>query len=95
MPQINPKKNIIFFSIDCRRQDCYQTFGGIYPSPNIDKLARKGILFKNMYAASASTVMSLSSMINGRYSHDFERYVYPESNPHQFDDNLFSSMQKI
>ena len=94
MPQINPKKNIIFFSIDCRRQDCYQTFGGIYPSPNIDKLARKGILFKNMYAASASTVMSLSSMINGRYSHDFERYVYPESNPHQFDDNLFSSMQK-
>ncbi|MCK5707851.1 MAG: sulfatase-like hydrolase/transferase [Candidatus Aureabacteria bacterium] len=94
MIKLKPKKNIIMFSIDYRRIDLYEAFGGIYPTPNISKLAKRGILFNKMYSPSASTVMSLSSVINGKYPHEFKRFRYPEVNPQYFRNNIFYKMKK-
>jgi len=57
MLKLSPKKNIIYFSIDGRRKDLYGTFGGAFPTPNLDRLAGKSIIFNKMYSAATSTVL--------------------------------------
>jgi hypothetical protein len=95
MIQLRLKKNIVLFSIDSRRQDLYSVYDGIASTPNLERMAKTGIVFNNMYSASASTVMSLSSLINGRWCHEFERISYPERVPHEFADTMFSDFEKM
>ncbi len=69
--KIDIKKNVILLSIDSRRADLYSIYDGLFDTPNVTKLAKNGYIFKNMYSSSASTVMALSSLINGRWCHEF------------------------
>ena len=95
MLKLSPKKNIIYFSIDGRRKDLYGTFGGAFPTPNLDRLAGKSIVFNKMYSAATSTVMSLNSIINGRYAHEMSDSVYdPLAKKVVFHDNLFEEMKR-
>ena len=94
MLKFEPKQNIVFFSVDTRRKDLYSTYSdGVFKTPNLERMAKRGIVFNNMYSTSASTVMSLSSLISGRWCHDFERSNYPERQPHEFADTMFSDFQ--
>lgn len=43
-------------------------YGGEIPTPNIDALARSGILFTNAYASSATCTPSRFSLLTGEYS---------------------------
>ena len=62
------KPNIVLIIIDALRQDHLSCYG--YPkktSPNIDKIAKEGLLFENFYSTSCWTVPSHASLFTGLY----------------------------
>ncbi|MSP61371.1 MAG: hypothetical protein EXR72_13700 [Myxococcales bacterium] len=69
LPDAVPKKpNVILITIDAVRADHVGAYG--YPratTPNIDALAREGVLFKNGWAHSPSTRYSVPAILSGRY----------------------------
>jgi arylsulfatase A-like enzyme len=71
--------NIIFITIDALRADHLGCYG--YPrntSPNIDALAREGVMFTRCFATGSATVYSFPSILTGRYlavkKRDYARY---------------------
>jgi len=79
-----PKANLLLISIDTMRADylsCYAESG--VKTPNIDRIAREGILFKNCSAQIPLTLPSHATLFTGRYpmSHGvYENigYILPE-----------------
>lgn len=64
------KPNIILITVDSLRPDhlgCYGYYRNT--SPNIDKLAREGIIFKNVIAQSNWTASSIPSLLTSTYMH--------------------------
>lgn len=65
------RPNIFLISIDTVRADTLGCYGndrwGTSPSPNIDRLAEKGVLFENFYAPRGQTHPSIASMMTGKY----------------------------
>jgi arylsulfatase A-like enzyme len=70
----NDKYNILFIIIDDLRPDLGAYENYIVKSPNIDKLARQGIIFNNMYAQIAICAPSRDSMLTSRYIDEFGIY---------------------
>ncbi|MBU2104654.1 MAG: sulfatase-like hydrolase/transferase [Nanoarchaeota archaeon] len=73
----NKKPNIIFITIDglrARNLSCYDYKRKT--SPNIDSLAKQGILFKNFFSSYNCTHKSFLSILSGRHLllQDFELY---------------------
>ncbi|MFC6674268.1 sulfatase-like hydrolase/transferase [Marinobacterium aestuariivivens] len=61
-------KNILFIMIDQLRWDCLSCYGHpIVETPNIDRLAAKGVRFDNTYAQGASCGNSRASFYTGRH----------------------------
>ncbi len=66
------RMNVILIVSDTLRRDYLGCYGNEWVStPNIDKFARKSIVFDNAYAASFPTVPARRDIITGKYS-----YVY-------------------
>jgi len=62
------KPNIVLITVDTLRTDHLQCYGySKNISPNIDRLAEKGILFLNTMSQSASTPVSHASILTGLY----------------------------
>lgn len=62
------KKNIIIIGIDALRAKNLGCYGYTHStSPNIDKLAKRGILFKNAYSCINTTDASLTTILSGKY----------------------------
>lgn len=62
------KPNIVLITMDATRADHLSCYG--YPkltTPNLDKLAKKGVLYKNAYATDSWTVPSHASIFTGMY----------------------------
>jgi len=60
--------NVIIVLIDALRADALGCYGCRYkPSPNIDKIAEEGVLFKNAFSCAECTIPSLTSIFSGRY----------------------------
>lgn len=69
-------KNIVLIVLDALRADmlgCYGARKGL--SPNLDKLACEGILYKNAYSASTFTPPSVLSILGGVYSNQYNQYL--------------------
>lgn len=69
-------KNIVLIVLDALRADmlgCYGSREGL--SPNLDKLAQEGILYKNAYASSTFTPSSMLSILGGVYSNKYNQYL--------------------
>ena len=63
--------NILLIIIDTLRADHLSSYGyGRPTSPNIDRLAKEGVLFKYAVSASAWTPPSHASILTGRYPHE-------------------------
>jgi len=61
-------KNILFIMCDQLRFDYLSCYGHkTLPTPNIDKLAERGVLFQNCYVQSPSCGPSRMSTYTGRY----------------------------
>ncbi|TET65722.1 MAG: hypothetical protein E3J56_15350 [Candidatus Aminicenantes bacterium] len=60
--------NVLFVVIDALRPDVVGCYG--YPrniTPNIDKLAKEGVLFEDVYSCSNATDPSITSIFSGKY----------------------------
>ncbi|WP_266081658.1 sulfatase [Haladaptatus caseinilyticus] len=61
-------QNVILLSMDALRADHLSCYGyERNTSPNLDKLANQGILFKNAYSASSHTREAVPAILTGRY----------------------------
>jgi len=62
------KPNIIFLLTDDQRYDALGAMGNtIIKTPNMDKLAKAGILFKNAYVTTSICCVSRASILTGQY----------------------------
>ncbi|GAB3918111.1 sulfatase family protein [Larkinella terrae] len=85
-PENAPEKpNIIFLLTDDHRWDALGAMGNrIIQTPNLDALAKKGILYPNMYVTTAICCVSRASILSGQYEsrhkiNDFVTDFTPEA----------------
>ena len=68
----NQKPNIVFIMADDLTTQAISAYGGIYkdiaPTPNIDKLAKQGMLFQDVLCTNAICGPSRASILTGDYS---------------------------
>ena len=79
------KPNILFIYLDdFGWRDTSYAGSDFYETPNIDALAKNGMIFDNAYAASSNCAPSRASMLTGTYSPRHEIYnvgTKPRGNP--------------
>jgi arylsulfatase A-like enzyme len=79
------KPNIIILLTDDHRWDALGVMGNpIIQTPNLDKLARQGILFRNAYVTTSICAVSRASILTGQYQsrhhiNDFKTSLRPEA----------------
>lgn len=66
--QVPGKPNIIFFLVDDYDKPETSPYGGKVLTPNLDRLAREGMLFNNAYVTSTVCTPSRYTMLTGRYA---------------------------
>ncbi len=72
---IGPDKrpNILFIMSDDHTSQAISAYGGrlarVCPTPNIDRLAREGMLFENCFVTNSICTPSRSAIMTGKYSH--------------------------
>lgn len=95
--QTQPRKpNIIFLLTDDQRWDALGAAGNkIIQTPNLDKLAGKGILFQNMYVTTAICCVSRASILSGQYMsrHKIDDFV-KDFSPEALDKTLPALLKK-
>ncbi|MGV3639880.1 MAG: sulfatase [Adhaeribacter sp.] len=63
-----PKPNIIVVVTDDHRWDALGVMGNkIIQTPNLDQLARQGLLFKNAYVTTSICMVSRATLLSGQY----------------------------
>lgn len=84
-PKPKDKPNIIFIVTDDHRWDALGAAGNkIIQTPNLDKLANGGIMFKNAYVTTSICAVSRASMLAGQYEsrhkiNNFDTNFSPEA----------------
>jgi arylsulfatase A-like enzyme len=84
------KPNIIFLLTDDHRWDALGAMGNpIVQTPHLDKLAKKGLLFKNAYVTTSICCVSRASILTGQYEsrhkiNDFNTSLSPEAVQHTY-----------
>jgi len=65
--------NILFIMSDDHTSQAISAYGGILadicPTPNIDRIAKEGILFENCFVTNSICTPSRSAIFTGKYSH--------------------------
>jgi arylsulfatase A-like enzyme len=66
---VNPRSpNIILYVMDCLRADRLGCYGhGDAMTPNVDRLAKEGVLYRNAFAQATWTYPSAASILSGMY----------------------------
>jgi arylsulfatase A-like enzyme len=65
---LDEKPNIIFLLTDDHRWDALGVMGNsIIQTPNLDRLAREGVFFRNAYVTTAICAVSRASILTGQY----------------------------
>lgn len=65
-----PRPNIIIFMTDDQRADALSIAGNpILKTPNMDRIAREGARFQNMFVTNALCAPSRATLLTGLYSH--------------------------
>ena len=86
----NRKFNILFITLDAVRSDHLSCYGyKRLTSPNIDRLAADGVLFKRSYSNGTGTILSIPSFFSGKYMSQLQchnlgsdasiRVLYPDT----------------
>ncbi len=67
------RPNILFIMSDDHTSQAISAYGGILadicPTPNIDRIAKEGILFENCFVTNSICTPSRSAIFTGKYSH--------------------------
>src|SRR3954454_5744627 len=68
--QTNTRPNIVFILVDDIRWDAFGCMGHPFvKTPNIDRIAREGVLFKNFFVSIPLCSPSRGSFLTGQYAH--------------------------
>ena len=69
------RPNIIFILTDDQRWDALGVMGNsILKTPNLDKIANQGVLFKNAYVTTSICCVSRASILSGKYEYNQSPY---------------------
>jgi choline-sulfatase len=69
--QTGPDRNVVLITIDTLRPDHLGAYGYAHDtSPNIDRLAEQGVLFRNAYSQAGWTTPSVATLMTGLYPHE-------------------------
>lgn len=71
--------NVIVIVSDALRWDMCGCYGGEALTPNIDRLAKNGVLFENAYSTAPCTMPSSVSIATGNYSRTYGLTINPET----------------
>lgn len=66
----DPAANVLLITIDTLRADALGAYGGEAKTPNIDRLASRGVRFDNAHAQGVVTLVSHASILTGRYPYE-------------------------
>lgn len=73
------RPNILFISVDQMRGDCLSILGHpAVETPNIDQLARRGVLFQNAYSSTPSCLPARAAIFTGMSQRSHGRVGYEE-----------------
>lgn len=80
---LNNRPNILMIMMDATRADRLSSYGYSSPtSPNIDRIAKEGVLFQNAFSPDVWTLPSMASVFTGLMPHehgaDYETPKVPE-----------------
>jgi arylsulfatase A-like enzyme len=65
-----PRPNVVFIMADDHAAHAISAYGSrVNQTPNIDRLAREGMLFRNVFATNSICTPSRASILTGTYSH--------------------------
>ncbi len=68
-----PTPNFLFIMSDDHTSQAVSAYGGrlarVCPTPNIDRIAREGMLFRNCFVTNSICTPSRSAIMTGKYSH--------------------------
>src|SRR5437773_9076049 len=68
--QAPPRPNVIFILMDDMRWDCMSCAGHPFiKTPNIDRIAREGAMFKNYFVTLPLCSPSRATLLTGQYAH--------------------------
>jgi len=88
------KKDIIILMPDQLRWDCLGAYGNkIIKTPNIDKIAEEGVIFKNAYTTSPLCMPARASFVSGLYPHQHGMWENKGSLPPE-NETFFHHLQK-
>jgi len=82
-----PKPNIIFIMTDDVAYGDVSCYGGIIPTPAVDKLASEGIRFTNAYSVASTSSPSRYSLLTGEYAFRKNVGILPGNAPMTIDAN--------
>ena len=88
-------ENILLISKEILRRSFLGCYGSSKPfkTPNIDKLASEGTVFRNHYTAAVSTAMAITGLFSGLNMYELDRKVYREVKPFT-ESTIFSQFHK-
>ena len=91
------KANILFIMCDDLTTQAISAYGGIYkdlaPTPNIDRIAKEGMLFQNVLCTNAICGPSRAAILTGNYNH-VNGFIKNE-NGGQFNNKLWTFPQEL
>ncbi len=61
------KPNVLVVTIDTLRADACTAFGGVTPTPAMEALAQRGVLFETCYSLSPWTIPSMNGLFTSRF----------------------------
>ena len=93
----NQKPNIIYIMADDLTIQAISAYGGIYkniaPTPNIDRLAKEGMLFQDVLCTNAICGPSRAAILTGNYSN--KNGYYKNENGGKFDETQWTFPQEF
>ena len=73
------RPNIIMFLIDDQNPSSIAAFGGDTYTPNLDRMAKEGMMFTRAYVSSSVCTPSRYSFLTGRYAGNSHSKLYAEA----------------
>ncbi len=75
-PAFSTRRDVVLVTVDSLRADHVGAYGYKRPTtPNLDRLARRGVRFEHAYAQAPHTSFSIASLLTGRYFATLTRLV--------------------
>lgn len=89
------KPNVLLIMVDQMRADCLSILDHpVVDTPNIDQLARDGVLFNHAYAATPSCVPARASLLTGMSQQSTGRVGYEDRIPWEYEHTIADEFTK-